>query len=351
MSEEIKKVQPWKILLPALIGLSVVAYMFIKEFDPSVFSKINFTWLSVFWIFMAVLCIVGRDLGYIVRIRILSENKLSWKAAFRVIMLWEFTSAVTPSAIGGTSVALLYVHKEGISVGKSSAIVMMTSLLDELYFVVMFPLILLLVGTTDLFNVENSPGWSQGMFWVAIIGYSIKFVWVLSLIYGLFINPKGLGKLISTVFKLPFLRRWREGACKAAHDIEISSKELKTKKFKFWWDALWSTFLSWTSRYWIVNCLFLAFFAVHDHFLIFARQLVMWIALLITPTPGGSGVAEYMFDKFLGDFIPIAGLSVALALLWRLISYYPYLVIGAFLVPKWVSDKFVSKKKKKDILE
>ena len=83
---------------------------------------------------------------------------------------------------------------------------------------------------------------------------------------------------------------------------------------------------------------------MHEHFLVFARQLVMWIALLVSPTPGGSGVAEFMFDKFLGEFIPIAGLSVALALLWRLVSYYPYLAIGALVVPKWLNDKFGKKR-------
>ena len=133
-------------IYPILIGLGVVGYMFWKDFDKEVFAGISFTWHTVFWLFMAVLFMFGRDIGYIIRIRILSNNQLSWYQAFRVIMLWEFTSAITPSAVGGTSVAIIYVHKEGISVGRSSAIVMLTSFLDELYFIVMFPLLILLVG-------------------------------------------------------------------------------------------------------------------------------------------------------------------------------------------------------------
>jgi uncharacterized protein (TIRG00374 family) len=149
------------------------------------------------------------------------------------------------------------------------------------------------------------------------------------------------------LFHLPLLRRWKRGAGKAAVDIIASSKEMKNKKPKFWLEAFLSTFLSWTSRYWVVNCILMAFFAVSDHFLIFSRQLIMWIILLVSPTPGGSGVAEYMFDKFLGEFIPVAGFAIALALLWRLISYYLYLIIGAILVPKWISDKFSSSEKAK----
>ena len=64
---------------------------------------ITFTWNTVFWLFIAVLCMAIRDLGYIIRIKILSGGKLTWIQSIRVIFLWEFTSAVTPSAIGGTS--------------------------------------------------------------------------------------------------------------------------------------------------------------------------------------------------------------------------------------------------------
>jgi uncharacterized protein (TIRG00374 family) len=348
-SNPLNQVKASKVILPMVIGLGVVAFLLVREFDPAVFNEITFTWASALWLFVAVLCMAGRDVGYMIRIRILSDWKLTWRQAFRIIMLWEFTSAVTPGAIGGTSVATLYIYKEGVSVGRSSAIVLMTSLLDELYFVIMFPLVILLAGAGHLFYIPDSPGWAHSIMALALIGYSIKLLWVLALSYGLFLNPRGLGKMIFRIFHLPVLRRWKRGAGKAALDIIVSSKEMKSRKPKFWLNAFLSTFLSWTSRYWVVNFLFLAFFAVHDHFLIFARQLVMWIILLVTPTPGGSGVAEFTFDKFLGDFIPVAGFAIALALLWRMITYYPYLLIGVLLVPKWINDKFNSKFKNSKI--
>jgi hypothetical protein len=260
--------------------------------------------------------------------------------SFRVIMLWEFTSAVTPGAIGGTGVATLFVHKEGISVGRSSAIVMVTSLLDELYFVTLFPLLVLIVGGARLFAIPDSPAWTHGITALILTGYGIKLVWVIALSYGLFFNPRGLSRLIYRIFHLPVIRRWKRGAGRAAIDIISTSEEMKSKKKKYWINAFLSTCLSWTSRFWVVNFLFLAFFAVNDHFLIFARQLVMWIILVVTPTPGGSGVAEFTFSVFLGEFIPFAGFAIALALLWRLVSYYPYLLIGALVVPKWINDKF-----------
>ncbi|MDR1226183.1 MAG: flippase-like domain-containing protein [Prevotellaceae bacterium] len=303
-----------------------------------VLREIKFTWRLPVFIFLALLCMLGRDFGYMVRIRLLSEKALGWMQSFRIIMLWEFTSAITPSAIGGTSVAVLYVNKEGIPIGRSSAIVMATSLLDEVYFVIMFPLLLLIISSAELFDIDSSV--ATGLMAVTLTGYFIKLAWVLGLGYGMFFNAKGLKWILVKIFSLPFLRRWKKGAEKAGDDIVISSVELKHKPFRFWLKAFGATFVSWTSRYWVVNMLFMAFFTVHDHFLIFTRQLVMWIMMLVSPTPGGSGFAEYVFKEFLGEFIPVTGLVLVIALLWRLISYYLYLIIGVFVVPSWINSKF-----------
>ena len=346
-SSPVGKIKTRNAIYPILIGLAVVGWMLYKDFDPAVFSNITFSWGTVCWIFVAFLCMFARDLGYIIRIKVFSDGQLSWAQAFRVIMLWEFTSAITPSAVGGTSVAILYVHKEGISVGKSSAMVMLTSFFDELYFVIMFPLMILAVGKAQLFDLSEVTGsfLSMSLMTVALVGYFLKLAWTLILSYGLFINPRGLKWLLLKIFKIKPLRRWYRAVNNVGTDIILSSRELKKKKAGFWVKSFLSTFLSWSSRYLVANALILAFFGYADQLLLFARQLVMWIMLLIMPTPGGSGFAEYIFTHFLGDLMPVAPeLQVAagtlLAVVWRLITYYPYLIIGAVLFPKWVNTHF-----------
>lgn len=331
-------------IYPILIGLGVVAYMIINETDGDTFSYINFTAKSLFWLFVAVLFMVGRDLGYIIRIKVLSDGQLSWAKAFRIIMLWEFTSAVTPSAIGGTSFAIIYVNKEGIGVGKSSAMVLLTSFFDELYFILMFPLLILVVGGEQLFSVSSAMASSIVTF--AVIGYSLKLLYLIFISYGLFLNPAGLKWVIVNIFRLPFLSRWFRDAVRAGNDIITSSKEIKSKGAAFWAKVLSATFLSWSSRYLVVNAIMLAFFSFSDHILLFARQLVMWIMMLVMPTPGGSGFSEYLFKEYLGDFIPLdpamqVGVAAVLALVWRLVTYYPYLVIGAIMLPRWIRRNFI----------
>ena len=360
MSEEshyklISKLKPGRIIIPIIIGLAVVAWFISREINSDILSKLHFTWKSVFWLFIAWCCMIGRDLGYMIRIRVLSENDLTWRQAFRVIMLWEFTSAITPSTVGGTAVAVVFIHKEGISVGRSTSIVLATSFLDELYFVIMFPLILLIVGRDVLFTTSvqgTGPALLNNLLTVAIVGYTIIFAWVILVGYGLFVDPDKIRKTLIYIFRLPLLRRWKDSAVRAGNDIVTSSDELKKKPFSFWLKAVTATFLSWTSRYWVINAIIVAFYSVSDYLLIFARELVTWIMMIISPTPGGSGFAELILSRYITDAIPAdpaytGGIALAIAIIWRIITYYPYLIIGASIVPGWIQRKFVRSSAKK----
>jgi uncharacterized protein (TIRG00374 family) len=292
---------------------------------------------------------IGRDLGYILRIRILSEKSLTWLQSFRVIMLWEFTSSVTPSTVGGTALAVVFLNKEGMSLGRSTAVVLATSFLDELYFVIMMPLMILLVGKQALFTTVlqgTGLGFLNELALIAGIGYSVILIWVILVGYGLFFNPEAISNFINRIFRLPFLRRWKEAAERAGNDIIRSSEELKKKSFYFWFKAFTTTFLSWTSRYWVVNAILVAFFTINDHFLIFARQLVTWVMMIISPSPGGSGFAELILGRYITDQIPVdplmaGGLALAIAVIWRILTYYPYLLAGALIVPGWIEKKFI----------
>ncbi|HNP47472.1 MAG TPA: flippase-like domain-containing protein, partial [Bacteroidia bacterium] len=170
--------------------------------------------------------------------------------------------------------------------------------------------------------------------------YFIILAYKVFVAYALFVNPRFVKWLLIKIFSLPLLRRWKHNALETGNQLVIASKGLKNKSRKFWFNSFAGTFASWTARYTIVNCLILAFHNVPvENFIVFARQVVMGIIILFSPTPGGSGLAEFMFTDFLGEFIP-KGLSPSLGLLWRLVSYYPYLFIGAIILPRWIRSRF-----------
>lgn len=327
-----------KIAIPIVIGLAVAIYMLCENTKWEEFNKIEWSFQVVLWMLVALLLMVIRDLAYMYRIRILTDKQVTWRNSFDVIMLWEFASAVTPSVVGGSGFALYILNKEGLSPGKCTAIVMVTALLDNLFYTVMIPLVILFIGTKFLFPIEfqneilGVTFFVKGLF---LLGYGFILLFSLIIAYGIFLNPKGFKSLLIGIFKFKLLKRWLNKIEKAGDDIISTSKELKSKSFLFWFKAFVATFFSWTARFWVVNFLLLAFTSVGDHFLIYGRQLVMWVIMLISPTPGGVGIAEFSFQGFLSDFMPI-GLAGFAAILWRLFTYYPYLIIGVIVLPKWL---------------
>ncbi|MFA8449058.1 MAG: YbhN family protein [Bacteroidales bacterium] len=336
----LKSLKPSRIIYPIIIGLLVSSYLLIKQLSSGAetFSFFHWTYQAVFYFIIAIAMMVVRDLAYMYRVRVLTNGFLSWKKSFDIIMLWEFSSAISPSVVGGTAPAIYFFYKEGLNGGKSTAVVLTAIFLDELFFIIMVPLMYLFFGWKVFPSQEGLIMSNISTYF--LVGYFVIFVYTLFLAYALFINPYTFKSFLSWIFLFPLIRRWRLNVRKSANQLITTSKELKGRSFAFWLKAFISTCLSWTGRYWVVNFLFMAFFAdrlgFFENFLIYARQLTMWIILLVSPTPGGSGIAEIFFSDFLGDFIPNLAWAIPLALLWRLISYYPYLFIGSIILPRWV---------------
>lgn len=301
-----------------------------------VFSEIAWGSSTFFWLSMALLSMVGRDLFYIIRIRILTKKQLSRKQSFQVIMLWEFASALAPGVLSGATVAMFILNREKIPLGKATAIVITTAFLDNLFFVLVVPILFLCLPATKLFSGEGIVYASAiTIFW---IGFSVFALLCLVLYLSLFQFPSLIKRLLLFVCKLPFLKRFESRAFQTGTDIEGSSAELKNENKSFWIKSFLATVGSWTSRYLVINCILQAFLHLNlfQQFQVLTKQFVLWLFLRISPTPGGSGVAEWAFGSLMSSYSSSIILLLGMALIWRLISYYPYLIIGSFLLPRWL---------------
>ena len=320
--------------IPALIGLGVISWMFSREFNAELFSQVRFSGKIIFGILLAFLFMIGRDIGLMWRFRLFSGNFLTWRQAFHINILCEFTSAVTPSAVGGGSLIPFFLNKEGINAGKSTAITLSCLFLDELFLVVACPLILMLIPFDDLFGTKTIITTGTKILFVAI--YVLTVLWTLILYLALFRHSELVRALFLKLFRLRLLRRWYPNIVSLTDNLVTSSHEMSDRPFSFWAKAFGVTTLSWCSRYLVVNALLLAFALSGNHLLAFARQLILWIILMISPTPGGSGISEYMFTVYYADFFSIVGVALIVAFVWRCITYYPYLVAGIFILPQWI---------------
>ncbi len=87
------------------------------------------------------------------------------------------------------------------------------------------------------------------------------------------------------------------------------------------------------------NALFWGIVAAAPQAVIFARQFIVWTLLTVSPTPGGSGVSEWLFTTYYGDLIGDVSVALVIAVFWRIITYYIYLAIGAIMVPAWIKNR------------
>ncbi|WP_375559541.1 YbhN family protein [Bernardetia sp. OM2101] len=342
--EAFKTLNTNKIYIPVLIGLGVAVYFFVEKVDIPIFldalSKSN--WI---WFFAALIMLLARDAGYAYRIRMISDEELSWQSSIYIILLWEFASAVTPSVVGGTAVAIFILNREGLSFGKSMAYVMMTALLDNFFFIVFSPLAIFVSNyydfmvfpaiSADMFNEFVQKQGLKGAFYIS---YGLTVIYAAFFAYGLLINPRGFKWLLVKATSIKFLRRFKEGATNTGNEMIIAAKTLRGSGISLWIKAVFLTFFIWIARYLMLNCLISAFTPLEliDHLFVFSRQIAMWIVMLLSPTPGSSGTAEAVFCTFYAEYLRTEFCD-AVGILWRLFYYYPYLFIGALFLPRWIT--------------
>ncbi|MCM1337086.1 MAG: flippase-like domain-containing protein [Candidatus Amulumruptor caecigallinarius] len=329
----------WKIALPVALGLGVVAWLFYDDFKPEVWRSIRWDAHVFVGLALALLFVAGRDYGITWRFRVLTDRGLSWRACLRVCMLCEFTSAITPSAVGGSALGMIYLNREGVPFGRATTLMMTTILLDELFFTLLCPLVVLAVSNSALFGFSDG-GFTIGLraaFWII---YGVIVAWTALLFLGIIVAPESVRRALNALFRLRWLRRWHEGVARTADNMVETSRELRGRGPLWWGRAFAATAVSWCSRFLVVNMLFWAFVPAASQIAVFGRQFVVWVILMVTPTPGGAGVSEWLFTEYYGDLIGSAALALVIALMWRLLSYYIYLVVGAVILPSWLRKGF-----------
>lgn len=337
--EKLTILKPRQVIIPVLLGLLVVGWLFVNEFDTASFHAIQISFRSTLYIFLAICLILVRDLGMILRVNLLTDGKLSWKQLFRINVLSEFTSAVTPAVVGGSSFMAVFLHKEGVETSRSISIMFINIFFDEVFLILLCPLLFIFIPFYELFNFSTALVASFAYIFTTL--YVGRLIWTCSLYLALFKYPSWIQNALRFVFKFGLLARWRLRIELLSSDLVQTSIEMSRRSKLFWFKVLASTLMAWCARFMVVNAVFVAFSPVSNHLVVFARQLVMWIVLIVNPTPGGSGVTEMAFKAYYSDIFSSTNVIILTTLVWRLIGYYFYLLLGVLVIPHWVKKRII----------
>lgn len=337
----LKSIRLNRVILPILLGVGVVIYLLWRQFDPEEFAKIDWTRHTLFWVLATVGLLIVRHLSYATRLRILSNREFSWRKCIELIFIWEFSSAVSPTSVGGSAVAFFVLAQEKLSTAKTATIVLYTIVLDTIFFVGTLPFLFMLFGTNmirpNMERLSDFDGWG----FTFIGAYILMAVYGALFYYGLFISPNQMKRLLVGFTKIRFLKQYRKKAVELGNDMILASKEMKRQRWTFHLGAFLSTAIAWSCRFLLLNCLIIAFAATMttdfwSQFALYARLETMFVIIAFSPTPGGAGFVEFLFGGFLSDYVTLETRAVVISTIWRLLAYYSYLLAGVIVIPNWI---------------
>jgi len=335
-----QQLHPQRILFPILLGFVGIGYLGWRDFDVGFLKSIQWNGKTLLWISVAVALLVGRHIVLSYRLRAITEGFFSWWKSIQLMLIWEFSAAISPTSLGGSLVAFFILAKEKLSAARTTTAVLYTIVLDTAVFLILIPILVVLLGplgirpgVTRWMELEVW-GWSLLVFYLIMLGYGLFFF------LGLFVYPLWIRWLLVRSTRLPLLRRFRQRAMETGNDIVLAAGALRQKPLHYHLQMFGVSFLAWAMRFLILNCVLLAFvsdlaFEWHSQFLIFSRTVFIYLFMAFMPTPGSSGIVELVFNGFLKDFTP-PSLAFVVASVWRFLSYYIYLFVGLLVTSLWL---------------
>ena len=349
--ELLKSIKFSRILIPTLLGISVVGFLFWRNFSKNKTDLESIVWDShvLFWVSLSFCLLVIRHLAYATRLHILSEKQFNWKKCIELIFIWEFSSAISPTSVGGSAVSLVVLAQEKLSTAKTTTIVLYSAILDTIFFIGTLPILYLLIGPTIirpyLESISDLDGWGY-----TFIGtYALMLTYGSLFFYGLFINPDLIRRFLRWMSSIRLFKKWRKNIEALGEDIIVASKETKRQPLKFHISAFLATATAWSCRFLLLNCLIIAFVPTLDtdfwtQFALYSRLETMFVIIAFSPTPGAAGFAELVFWGFVNDYVSMEGLALIIATIWRLFTYYLYLFAGVIVIPIWIRKVMIRRK-------
>lgn len=314
-----------------LIVLSIVLYFSLKDnYDEIITAIIN---MDYKWITLAIfILIIYRSIISLSHYLIIKQNDkhVSFLRCLQINFIILFFHGVTPFAGGGQPMEVYYLHNEGISVTRSTNITLQNFIIYQISLVLtgIFALV-----CNQIYGMFPSNHLIKRL---VILGFLINLlVLIITFIlsFGKKINKFILTKGVHFLVKINLIK-----------DEEKIQSQLQEYLTKFHRNAI---YLKKSKRTVITTIILntIGLLILYSMPYVVAKGLGINITLLsaivatayvmiigsFVPIPGGTGGIEYGFVFFFSYFVQ-GSIVNAIMLVWRFISYYLGMIIGAIFL-------------------
>lgn len=327
------KIRPVFNFIVLLVITVFVLYFALKDdYEMIIYEIFN---INIFWLIVAFLLVISYWLFRAITIRKLAitfNPNYTFGKAMRLVIETNFFHAVTPFSSGGQPYEVYSLKKENIKITDATNISIQNFIVYQMALVLLGIIALIVNNFSHLFSS------SVVLEKLVALGFFINTLVIVILFvvtFGKRLNKKLIDGGIHLLYKLKFIKNEDKILQKSdsyLSEFHLGAELLLKDKFNFI-KLIGLQFISLCCLYLVPLCLlygtgnYSAFTPVEA---IVTSAYVMLIGSFV-PIPGGTGGLEYGFVAFYGNFIT-GGPLKAIMLLWRFITYYFGMIVGAIVL-------------------
>jgi len=202
-----------KVIWPVALGLAAVVVIAWITWDRETMSSLG-QLVNPVLLLAAVGTLFARVLFGGWRLSFISRHRLGFWEGIRGQLAWDFSSNITPSLVGGAPLTAYYLVRESrvvdgarVRLGEATALMTYIMLLDQVWFAMTVPVILVAVGFMEVIpsNVGTLGTWTILVYFVGLMAYTGLFA------YGTLFRPELLGRIINRLGATGAFPPWEPG--------------------------------------------------------------------------------------------------------------------------------------------
>lgn len=315
-----------------VVTIIIVGFVLKDDFGAIIEALLK---ANIFILLLAFLCqivaLMFEALAYKKVVDSYTEN-YSYKSALKMQFITKFFNGITPFSTGGQPMQIYLLKKEGFRLTKATNIIMQNFILYQAALVTYGIFALLVNWKWNLFPEVNLL---KNLIVIGFLMNTLVMVGLIIISFSSKFNHALIKKAIAILSKLKIIKdkekkqaEWSERVDDFHEGTTYLKKHKKLCLQSYFYNIVYLT-LNYLMPFFVVASLLGWHNPVTAVDAICSSAYILIIGSFV-PIPGASGGIEYGYLRFFGSFIKGSILKASL-LIWRFISYYFLMIVGAVI--------------------